>query len=526
MRTLCPLSLRRPIVAGLSVAALIVLAACARDGNPTAPPATAPPPAPPTAPPSPPLTGAPTTRVPFVMGASGADYGKNLTTDAAGNVYATGYFNGTVDFDPGPATTSRTALGITDLYLAKYDAEGALQWVTTMGGPGAEMTYHVSVDASGNLYLAGYLSAGTACGASGILPNAGLRDAFVARFDAAGVCQWAVTIGGSENDEARGFTVDPAGNVLVAGMFQRTADFDPSAAISARTSSGAEDVFFAKYTGNGALVWARAIGGTAADEAMALASDAQGNVYVGGFFSDAIDADAGAGVRTLVSAGEADILLAKYDAAGAMLWANAMGGTQFDLINIGEIVLDTRGEIIVSGQLRGSGDFDPGPGTRTLTSAGNADVFVARYLPLDGAYRSAFRFGGAGMDGSHALRVDAAGDIYLAGWITGRVDMDPSAVERVLTGTTTAGGTDAFVAKLTADGTSVWASLIASNASGATAFGMATGLGLGASGSVWITGRMYGTADFGGGQTVVRTSAGDSDIFVARFDRDGRTMSR
>jgi hypothetical protein len=496
---------------------LVVLSACGGDTSPAAP----------TSPPAPPPAVVSTFVVPFAVGSSGSDYGKALTTDAAGNVYAAGYFNGTVDFDPGVGSVTRSASGISDLYLAKYDANGSFVWVTTMGGPGAEMPYNVTVDAAGNSYLAGYLSAGATCGSTSLLANAGRRDAFVAKFDVAGSCIWAVTAGGAEDDEARGFAVDAAGNVYMAGMFQGTGDFDPGTGTRMLSSAGAEDIFLAKYTSAGALVWGHALGGTGTDEAMALAIDAGGNVYLGGFFSGTVDFDPGVSTRSLVSAGGGDIALAKFDASGHLQWADAMGGPQLDLINIGEVVVDQQGSVTISGQMRATVDLDPGPAIQSVTSAGSSDVFVARYAQSDGRYLSAFRFGGVGMDGSHALRVDAAGNVYVAGWITGRVDLDPGSGERILVGTSTGGGTDVFVAKFTSSGTLAWASAVLSNASGAAAFGMATGVGIGANASVWITGRFYGTADFSAGaRTAMAISAGESDAFVARFDGAGVLVPR
>lgn len=501
---------------------MLLVLACSEGPTSTAP-ATPTPVTPPVNPP----TGSATFVVPFTVGAAGSDYGKHLTTDAAGNVFAAGFFNGTVDFDPGPAQVMRTASGISDAYLAKYDATGRFLWVSTMGGPGAEMPYHVSVDASGNLYLAGYVSAGTTCGGSSPLPNGGRRDAFVAKFTAAGACQWAVTAGGALDDEARGFAVDADGTVYFAGMFQTTADFDPGVGTALLESRGAEDIFLAKYTSAGALTWARAFGGTAADEGMALATDNSGNVYLGGFFSASVDFDPGSGIRTLTSAGDGDIVLAKYDASGSLRWADAMGGAQLDHINIGELIVDQQSGVTVSGQMRGIVDLDPGAAMQPFTSAGNSDVFVARYAQTDGRYLSAFRFGGTGMDGSHSLRLDNTGNVYLAGWITGRVDMDPGAGERVLTGTTSGGGTDIYVAKYSPSGTPFWASAVLSNASGTTAFGMATGVAIGANGTLWMTGRFYGTADFSGGVgAAMATSAGESDAFIAQFDSAGGLIKR
>ncbi len=350
---------------------------------------------------------------------------------------------------------------------------------------------------------------------------------FVARFDASGACEWAVAAGGALDDEARGFALDAAGNVYFAGMFRNSADFDPTTGVTLLNSAGAEDIFVARYTTAGTLVWARAFGSTASDEAMALASDVAGNVYLGGFFSNTVDFDPSTATRALVSAGDGDIVLAKYDADGRLLWADGMGGPQLDHINIGEIIVDQQSGVTVSGQMRATVDLDPSAGQQTFTSAGSTDVFVARYAQNDGRYLAGYRFGGAGMDGSHSLRVDAAGDVLLAGWITGRVDMDPGVGERFLTGTSTGGGTDAFVARYTATGVNIWASALLSNANDAAALGMATGVAPGANGSVWVTGRFYGTADFSGGAGVATaTSAGESDAFIAQFDAAGVLVKR
>jgi hypothetical protein len=503
------------------VALLLATVACSTgaDANhtPTAPPG----------PPTPPATPAPP--LPFALQSPGIDYGKHLTTDPAGRVYVTGYFAQTVDFDPTAAATVRSASGGTDIFLASYQPTGTMRWVTTLGGTGVDMSYAVGTEADGTLRLAGYVSTGATCGTT--MGGAGARDAFAAVLDASGRCLRAITVGGSEDDEARGFLIAPDGDWVLVGAFRGTADFDPGAGVALVTSAGEEDLFVARYAPGGTLRWVRPLGSPAGDEGMAVALDAAGNVYAAGFIGGPVDADPGPENVPVTTAGLGDAVVWALSPSGGYRWLARWGGTQLDLVNVGELVVEADGSLVTSGSFRGTADLDPGPGVLATPAAGSSDVFLMRLRSSDGTLVRAAAFGGPGLDGSHSLRIDpATGDLLVAGWFAGTMDVDAGPGVRSLTGTTTAGGTDIFVARLDRAFGLRWGTALITDSSGATAWSMCTGAAFGADGAVWLTGRYYGTLNAGvdaAGTRGALGNRGESDAFVARLTAaEGRPWHR
>ena len=84
------------------------------------------------------------------IGGTGSDEARSIAKDTSGNIYVTGNFLGTVDFDPGPGTANFTSLGGYDIFVIKLDAAGNLLWARRMGGIGGEEGDAVAVDEAGN----------------------------------------------------------------------------------------------------------------------------------------------------------------------------------------------------------------------------------------------------------------------------------------------------------------------------------------------------------------------------------------
>ncbi len=387
------------------------------------------------------------------MGGTSNDGGHDTAVDPSGNVYTTGAFQGTVDFDPGAGTFNLTSAGSNDIFVSKLDASGNFAWAKAMGGTGStgsDVGLAIAVDAPGNVYTTGYFN-GTAdfdpgAGVSN-LTSAGNRDIFISKLDASGNFMWAKAMGGTSSDVGYDFAVDTSGNVYITGSFQGTVDFDPGAGTATLTSAGDRDVFIQKLDASGNFTWAKQIGDTSSDAGLSITVDALGNVYTTGFFEGATDFDPGAGTFNLTSAGNWDIFIQKLDASGNFLWAKRMGGTLFDSGD--SIAVDASGNAYTTGSFSGTTDFDPGAGTFNLTSAGSADIFVSQ-LDASGEFMWAKQMGGTGYDTGHSIAVDASGTAYTTGWFQATADFDPGAGTFNLT---SAGIFDVFISKLSSDTT-------------------------------------------------------------------------
>jgi hypothetical protein len=171
--------------------------------------------------------------------------------------------------------------------------------------------------------------------------------------------------------------MDAAGSIYLTGGFQGTADFDPGVNTSTLNSMGDYDIFIAKYDNSGNYLWAKGIGSINKDFGCAFQLDNSNNIYLTGYFSNTADFDPGAGVSNLVSQGNYDIFIAKYDSAGNYIWAEGIGGVNQD--DAFGLCKDASDNIYITGGFSGTTDFDPGANTATLSPAGMSDVFIAKY---------------------------------------------------------------------------------------------------------------------------------------------------
>ncbi len=191
------------------------------------------------------------------IGGTGVDYSTGIATDKAGNVYITGYFTGTVDFDPGPGTAFLTPQWVfsqgwdNDVFIAKYDAQGRYIWAKNVGGYDDDRGYAIAVDTMGNLYVTGLFreiadfNPGVAGSTSGLLAATGYNDIFLAKYDTAGHHVWERKMGGSSDDIGESLVVNNTGSIYVTGRFKNAATFDPVGTLNAE---GETDVFLFKMS--------------------------------------------------------------------------------------------------------------------------------------------------------------------------------------------------------------------------------------------------------------------------------------
>jgi hypothetical protein len=361
--------------------------------------------------------------------------------------YTTGYYSGTVDFDPGAGTNNLTSVGAKDIFISKLDSAGNFLWAKSMGGnSNFEESFSIAIDGSGNAYTTGRFS-GTAdfdpgAGTSN-LTSAGNLGIFISKLDSAGNFIWAKSIGGV-NSFSVSFSIalDGFGNVYTTGAFTGTADFDPGAGTSNLTSAGFDDIFISKLDSAGNFLWAKRMGGTDPDGGRSIAVDGSGNIYTLGSFIGTADFNPGAGTSNLTSAGIEDIYISKLSDAGNFLWAKRMGATNADVGR--SISVDGSGNVYTTGTFEGTVDFDSGPGTSNLTSAGFDDIFISK-LDAAGNFLWAKKIGGTSGDVVNSLVVDGSGNVYTTGYFQTTVDFDPGPGTSNLT---CAGASDIFILKL------------------------------------------------------------------------------
>src|SRR5262249_40197050 len=139
----------------------------------------------------------------------------------------------------------------------------------------------------------------------------------------------------------------------------------------------AYDAFISKLDSSGNFVWAGQLGGARYDVAWGVTNDAAGNVYTVGYFQGTADFDPGPGAYNLTPAGPSDAFISKLDSGGHFVWAGQLGGATGDVHALA-VHLDAAGNVYTVGYFKGTADFDPGPGTYNLTSAGGYGFFVSK----------------------------------------------------------------------------------------------------------------------------------------------------
>jgi gliding motility-associated-like protein len=362
------------------------------------------------------------------FGGTGVDQCFSIATDLAGNVYVTGVFEGTANFNSWGSGFSLNSFGGLDAFITKLDANGNHIWTKQVGGTEQDIGNSIKADASGSIYTTGIFS-GTADFDPGAavsnLSAAGVYDNYVLRLDINGNFLWAATAGG-EGEGGPAIAIDNTGNAYIAGAFQGTYDFNPGAGINNLTSQGGADIFVLKLTATGNFVWAKQMSGsTSFENAFNLALDVSGNIFVTGDFLNTVDFDPGPATFNLTSFGNYDIFLCKLDNNGNFVWAKQMGGA--DVQQGITVATDISGNVYTAGNFRSTADFDPGPCVYNMTSAsGNIDDAYISKLDANGSFVWAKQLSGSNEDVIYSIAVTPAGSIYSAGYFREVTDFNPS----------------------------------------------------------------------------------------------------
>lgn len=446
---------------------------------------------------------------------------RDMAVDAAGNLYLTGNFSGTMDFDPGAGTASSTS-SASDAFIAVYNTAGVYQWHTVIGGSGADEAYSISVDGTGAILLAGYFN-----GAADLDPGAGTApvsssnmfdsDAFLAKYTSTGAFIWGFGLGAASTDEAMGVATDGSNNVYVLGRFAQTIDFDPSAATANRSASGT-NAFLAKYTAAGVFSYAKVIGSGGQVYPSDLAVTAAGEAIIGGYTANNADFDPDAGTVIINPASGFDAFIARYNTTGGYVFAKQLVGSA-NQDEITGVALDGAGNICVVGHFYNTVDFDPGAGTANLTSNGGMDAFVAKYTGA-GAYLWANKIGGSNFDQGFGIAVNPSNDVLPAGYFDTYADFDPNPATQA---GLVAGGGDGYFARYTSAGAYAFAGNIGRYGDAFTTGSTAVRhLARDAAGNLYVLGTLDGRSDLDASASVADFSSfGGTDVFLTKYSAAG-----
>jgi len=335
-------------------------------------------------------------------GGSGSDRGLSIKTDNQGNSFVTGYFNGTATF----GSTTLVSAGAQDVFIAKYNISGVLQWVTQAGGTGADIGFGVSFNSFNEVFVTGSFKGSATFGSTTLVATNTTSDVFIAKLNSNGVFQWAHSGTGNFTNKGVDINCDSAGNVYVTGMFSDTITFG-----NTHPNQMQNVIFVVKYTNAGTESWFKIVGGGVTNTVYSIAVDNVGLCWITGDFTGSLTFYGNPNV-TLTNPYPNKIFVAKYDSTGTIIWTHADGSN--NAITSRSINLNNSGSCWITGFFSCKlNQYADEYGQGTFNAVGGSDVFATK-LHSSGNWAYSRSMGGSGEDKSYGISVNSSGQIHLA----------------------------------------------------------------------------------------------------------------
>ncbi|MBZ5603978.1 MAG: DUF6531 domain-containing protein [Acidobacteriia bacterium] len=347
-------------------------------------------------------------------------------TDAAGNIYVTGWADSSLQATAGVAQKTYGG-GNTDAIVVKFSNSGVLQWLTYLGGSGDDRGGAIAIDGAGNVVVMGttgstnFPIAGTPIQGT----NAGGADAFVAKLDPNGSkLLFSTYFGGGGDENVTSGMLDAQGNILFGGYTPSGNLKSAGTPVQSKNAGGAADVFLVRMKGDGsALSFVTYLGGSGDDLLMSMALDAGGNIYLAGFTTSS-NLPATSGAMATKSAGSTDGFAAKLDPnASTVMFLTYLGGSGSDMAN-GIAPLADGSVVWVTGATQ-STNFPTSSKAIQKSLAGDFDAFLTK-LDAKGAMLASTYLGGLGPDSGDAVVISNGLPVMIGVLTTNQYDKPAS----------------------------------------------------------------------------------------------------
>lgn len=332
-------------------------------------------------------------------GGTNGDVGNSVTTDANENVYVTGYYKGTSTF----GTTTFTSAGSMDIFVAKYDSAGTLLWAKTAGGGGDDNGRGVACDAAGNVYVTGSCKDTAHFDTDSVVAPSSQDEFFLVSYDPAGTLRW-LKHSSSGFGIAWGLSLSVFGNnIYVMGNYSATRTIGTSTF----NAVGSTDMFVVSYNMAGGYNNGWSFGGPGYDDGQDIHVASTNEIFVTGAFSDSINLPIG----TLLSAGNEDVFIIKFDGTGNSLAALYGGGANQDVAH--SVAVDANA-VYITGYFQGPAQF----ASTSFAGVGGRDLFLIKYKRSDLHQVFANAYGGPNDDYGNDLALDKNGNPFISGIFT------------------------------------------------------------------------------------------------------------
>jgi len=333
------------------------------------------------------------------IGGNSIDHSSALTIDSHGDLYLTGSFYATADFNPDTAVANTlTSLGQGDVFISKYDKDGNFIWVKHIGAAGFQSVNNITADSQDNVIISGTFN-----DSPDFNPGAGVDSipvatqygnvVYFAKYDLNGNYIWAKGIQSNGFKSIGDLQTDNTGSFYVTGAFEDTTDFDPTNGVTELIApQGNSFIYFGKYDASGNLMWVKyfdhpGLGGQ--DGGTSIALDGQNNLFLTGqFWGQGCDFDPSATGTAILGSNASnnyDIYIAKYTNTGNYLWAHNIGdsgsdtGVKIEFDNDNSLIFSTICGASTFGGAALPSDYDFTAGVSEYASAGSEDFTITKY---------------------------------------------------------------------------------------------------------------------------------------------------
>lgn len=372
------------------------------------------------------------------------------------NIYITGNFSGTVDFDPSSIILNKSVVAgsfsnTSDFYIGKYDLDLNPIWVQNSGSTANDVINSFALDANGSLHAVGTFS-GTAdfdpgSGSTTLTPSGtggGRYDGFYWKLGADGSFLKAFKLGGIYYDDARKIIVDSS-NILIMGVFSDTVDFDPSVTINNMSSSSGTDTYVLKLDLNHSFLSSIKIG----SEAIDFKRDSSGNLFLVGLNSSQYeDFDPSSATVFVAASSTSKLFILKLNSSYTFNWVKTFASSAYANSEFMDFEIDSADNLYILGRFKNIADFDPGAATYNLGMSNNAyfQTFIQK-LNNDGnfVYAGILQADGSDYEFAYDMYVTSSA-ITMVGSISSSLYVDPNSTNVILYNT--AGQKDAFIVNL------------------------------------------------------------------------------
>lgn len=421
------------------------------------------------------------------FGGASEDLLRGVAIDSSGNVYAIGYFIGTVDLGGGPLVSA----GGRDVVIASWTSDGTLRWANRYGGTTDQIGLGIAVDSAGAVLVTGYFQSTIDFG-TGVLtaPGTGQQAIFLAKLSSSGSAIWANSYGDPVNNQQGWALATDGTDIVLTGQYRSTVDLGGGNLPTATDWR----IFVARFDGSGAHQWSEGYGeGAVRAHCRSVAIDSSGNIVLGGQFRNG-SLDFGGGAMSNPDPLLYDGFVVRLAGSGTVSWQRQFGDGSDQHVRF--VGVDPAGRIAVGGYAQGTIDL----GCGTLTSGGGWDAFWGQLAP-DGSCNWSNILGGAGDQFIDAMVVDNFGNIYVGGDFERSLGFTCQPIR-------SDGARDGWFASFGPSGSCRWARRFGGPGA-QRVYAIASG-----SNRTYVVGGFEQGANFGGG---VRTSAGGFDAFLARY---------